>query len=225
MIVTERFAFIHVHKTGGQSIRQCLLNCVGSATEIGYHYPYVLLPQEYSHLPLVGLIRNPWDWYVSWYAFNRESGINNWLFRIVSDGGVSDFKTTISNLIKLREPSEQSQFYRWALISILPDTPDGNYGVGLTRDSIRALAKSRNGYYTWLFKRMIGNANSKSVHIGRFEKLQEDFLRIMHELGVDETTQLQRELDQTKENCGDLDATSECFMLRLSGRFFPLPGT
>ncbi len=59
MIVTERFVFIHMHKTGGQSINQSLLNCVAGATEIGYHYPHSLLPQEFAQLPLVALVRNP----------------------------------------------------------------------------------------------------------------------------------------------------------------------
>ena len=200
MIVTKRFVFIHMHKTGGQSINQSLLNCVDGARELGYHYPHVLLPQEFAHLPLVGLIRNPWDWYVSWYAFNRESGMNNPLFRIVSDGGVSGFKTTISNLIRLAEHNEQSQFYRWALISILPDTLEDNLSVGLTKDSIRALAKSPNGYLTWLFRRMIGNAKSNSVLIGRFESLQADFLQIMRQLQVDEITPIQRELEHANLN-------------------------
>ena len=117
MIVTNRFVFIHMHKTGGQSINQGLLNCVAGTREIGYHYPHSLLPQEFAHLPLVALIRNPWDWYVSWYAFNRESenGMNNQLFRIMSDGGSSDFKTTISNLIRIAEDNEQSQYYRWRI--------------------------------------------------------------------------------------------------------------
>ena len=202
MIVTNRFVFIHMHKTGGQSINQSLLNCVAGATEIGYHTPHSLLPQEFAQLPLVALVRNPWDWYVSWYAFNRESeyGMNNPLFRIMSDGGGSDFKTTISNLVRLAEDNEQSQFYRWALISLLPETLEDNFGVGLCKDDIRDLALSPFGYFSWLFNRMIGNAKNKTVHIGRFENLQEDFIRLMHQLCVDESTQLQAELAQTEIN-------------------------
>jgi len=211
MIVTDRFAFIHMHKTGGQSISQSLLNCVESATEIGYHYPHALLPQKHAQLPLVALIRNPWDWYVSWYAFNRKSGMSNALFRIVSNGGVSDFKTTIRNLITLGGPDEQSQFYRWALISILPNTLDANEGVGLTKNDIRALAKSPDGYLTWLFNRMVGSANRESVHIGRFENLQEDFLTIMRDLGVSDTEALQRELEKTNENSSNHSHYSHYF--------------
>ena len=59
MIVTNRYAFIHMYKTGGQSISQSLLNCVAGATEIGYHTPHSLLPQEFAQLPLVALVRNP----------------------------------------------------------------------------------------------------------------------------------------------------------------------
>jgi hypothetical protein len=28
---------------------------------IGYHYPYAMLPAEHADLPVVGMVRNPWD--------------------------------------------------------------------------------------------------------------------------------------------------------------------
>jgi hypothetical protein len=39
---------------------------------IGYHYPYHMLPAESADLPVVGMVRNPWDCYISWYAFNTR---------------------------------------------------------------------------------------------------------------------------------------------------------
>ena len=39
---------------------------------------------------------------------------------------------------------------------MLPDSLDGNRGVGLTKTSIRELAASNQGYYSWLFERMLG---------------------------------------------------------------------
>ena len=44
-----------------------------SAREIGYHLPRALLPGEYSHLPLLGTVRNPWDFYVSWYHYQYSN--------------------------------------------------------------------------------------------------------------------------------------------------------
>ena len=70
MIVTDKFAFMHMHKTGGQSLGHILHACMPDFKPIGYHYPHHMLPAEYSDLPVVGMVRNPWDWYISWYAFN-----------------------------------------------------------------------------------------------------------------------------------------------------------
>ena len=65
MIVTDRFIFLHLHKTGGQSLARVIKACIPNSQEIGYHYPHEMIPQEFAHLPVLGVIRNPWDWYVS----------------------------------------------------------------------------------------------------------------------------------------------------------------
>ena len=31
-----------------------------------------LIPAEYAHLPAIAFIRNPWDWYVSWYHWETQ---------------------------------------------------------------------------------------------------------------------------------------------------------
>ena len=71
MIVTDRFVFIHLHKTGGQSINDAIASCIPGSRMVGYHFPCADIPAEASDLPVVGIVRNPWDWYVSWYAFNN----------------------------------------------------------------------------------------------------------------------------------------------------------
>jgi hypothetical protein len=65
MITTDKFAFVHMHKTGGQSLGHILEACVPTMKHIGYHYPYHMLPAKYADLPVVGMVRNPWDWYIS----------------------------------------------------------------------------------------------------------------------------------------------------------------
>jgi hypothetical protein len=51
---------------------------------VGYHFPCADIPAEASDLPVVGIVRNPWDWYVSWYAFNNGPRMRSPLFKIVS---------------------------------------------------------------------------------------------------------------------------------------------
>ena len=80
MITTDKFAFVHMHKTGGQSLLRILDSCIPDLKHVGYHYPYHMLPSQYADLPVVGMVPNPWDWYLSWYAFNTRPEVGNPLF-------------------------------------------------------------------------------------------------------------------------------------------------
>ncbi len=193
MIVTDKFAFVHMHKTGGQSLAHILGACMPDFNQVGYHYPYHMLPVEYTNLPVVGMVRNPWDWYISWYAFNTRPEVGNPLFFIISDGFQADYRRTIENLINLPADSQTSRNYRNALIDILPDSLDGNAGVGLTRDCIRNMDNPELGYYSWQFQRMHGDLDNPQLHIGRFENLQAEFLSIMQTLGVEQHDAIEAE--------------------------------
>ncbi len=146
MITTDKFAFIHMHKTGGQSIIHTIEQCMPSFRDIGYHYPLHLLPPEYSDLPIVGMVRNPWDWYISWYAYNILLKGENPLFFILSDGCQASFKNTLKNLSHLGSDTPRNQNYRNALTEMLPESLDGNQGVGLTRDCIDRFNDDDSGY-------------------------------------------------------------------------------
>lgn len=172
-------------------------DCMPSMKHIGYHYPYHMLPTEYANLPVVGMVRNPWDWYISWYAFNTRPSVSNPLFFILSDGFQADCKTTLKNLINLGSSENSSANYRKALINILPDSLEGNAGVGLTQDTIREMDAPNLGYYSWQFQRMHGDIEREQVHIGRFENLQQEFVKIMQKLQVNELDAMQAKFDKT----------------------------
>lgn len=199
MISNEQFTFIHVHKTGGRSLNSVITQCIPGSETVGYHYPYALLPANRRHLPVVGVVRNPWDWYVSWYAFNRKLGMRNPLFIVVSDGGKADFKTTVANLANLGNDSAQSRAYRAALAAVLPDGFGTDRGAGLTRACIEGFNDPGRGYYSWLFKRMLGGADSKRLHVATFENLQSDFIAIMQRLGVAESAAIEATLNATEK--------------------------
>jgi len=198
MIVTDRFVFIHLHKTGGQSLNDAIASCIRSHKMVGYHFPYADIPAEARDLPVVGIVRNPWDWYVSWYAFNNKPLIRNPLFNVVSKEGTAGFKATIANLVMLGSENGDSAIQRDELVSMLPNSLDGNRGAGLTKASIQELSANDNGYYSWLFGRMLGQEPDTRNRIGRFENLQEDFLGILGQLGVGETEAI-RDILQSSE--------------------------
>ena len=234
MIITDRFVFIHMHKTGGQFLNEVIARCIPDQRTVGYHLPRTEVPAEAAHLPVVGVVRNPWDWYVSWYAFNKRPGIKNPLFRVVSNDAQEGFKTTVSNMVHLGSDRRSSAEHREALMRLLPETLDGNRGVGLTRDSIRNLAASGQGYYSWLFDRMLGSEDDHTF-IGRFENLQQDFLEIMERLAVGETDALRHEFGQRErknvsrhshyshyydEECKELVAANEVALIERFGYGF-----
>jgi hypothetical protein len=73
MLVTDSFVFLHVPKTGGTFVQTILPEYLPVQDFRPYtHTPYNYLPERWQHLPVVCTIRNPWDWYVSWYHYDRQ---------------------------------------------------------------------------------------------------------------------------------------------------------
>jgi len=72
--------FAHVPKTGGNYVRRFVdrhfevVWTSGLGDQPQYHVAYDSLPPEYSHLPAVSFVRNPWDYYVSQWAWLVEHG-------------------------------------------------------------------------------------------------------------------------------------------------------
>ena len=196
MIVTDKFILTHMHKTGGQTLNQVIQNCIPDHQVIGYHYPLDMLPEKYVDLPVIGIVRNPWDWYVSWYAFNLLPNVTNMLFDVLSDGGHANFKDTVTNLINLGSNELQSQHYRHCLEIVFPESLEGNRGVGLRKSDIRNFTDDDTGYYSWLFNRMHGDIGNQNLIIGRQENLEESFLEIMEQLAVEERDCIRQEFSK-----------------------------
>jgi hypothetical protein len=74
MLVTNDFVFVHIPKTGGTFIDVVLRNHLAVADyQAERHAPHSSLPAKWRHLPSFCVIRNPWDWYVSWYHYPTQS--------------------------------------------------------------------------------------------------------------------------------------------------------
>ena len=113
-IVRNRFIFLHLPKTGGHFIRKTLQTVYrGSVLRRAYHISISEIPEQYRHLPKMGFIRNPWDWYVSWYSYGQKicekhpDGYDS-IFHTVSNNNTADFKTTITNLLTLQSNTTQA---------------------------------------------------------------------------------------------------------------------
>ncbi|NQV05169.1 sulfotransferase family 2 domain-containing protein [bacterium] len=167
MLITEKFVFIHVPKTGGDFIRRVCIRRLPEdwlvKTNIAKHGEDTDIPEEYRHLPRFALVRNPWDWHVSWYHYLMGSGRpdhhrdrvreqNPW-FVDLTDDFTLDFPATIRNLY---QPD--------------PDNPSSR------RKLVRRADREGVDLLTLHFRRQLSESIADgSVTIGRFENLRHDF--------------------------------------------------
>ncbi len=180
MIVTEYFVYIHISRTGGTFLNKLILEQVPGAKMLQYHGHLKDLPPEFSHLPVIGFVRNPWDWYVSMFFDYRRK--QQYVFEIISDGGVVGFKGTVSRFLRLGDNSVQSKKLLGQLVNAAPtiinaQTPSRLGNPGLRSEHFANFPEGF-GYYSWLSKLMFESKQRHLVHIGRFENLREEALRL-----------------------------------------------
>lgn len=74
MIVTDTFIFLHLQKCGGSFIRDFMLENIPTSVKINpQHDGYNTIKPNDLDKPVIGIIRNPWDWYVSVYHYHLPS--------------------------------------------------------------------------------------------------------------------------------------------------------
>ena len=161
MIVCDDFIFLHLHKSGGTFINQLMLRCLPNARMLGYHLPYAPLPEAHHARPVLGVVRNPWAYYVSWVHFQSTQAQPNALYRICSDDGRLGFADTIHNLVTLESETGRLQ----ALMDAVP-AHFVSHGLNLTKSCVASLGGSGLGFYSFLYTRMFtGAADLTLIHV------------------------------------------------------------
>ena len=151
MIVTPRFVFLHLHKSGGTFVNECIFKFVADALHVGYHLPKSLIPDEFTGLPVLGFVRNPWAYYVSWYNFQSGRPNPNFLFRILSDDGRLGFEPAVRNMLNLGAGSVRLEL----VLRALPSTYS-NQGLNLPRFALEAIRGTNLGFYSFLYNYLYG---------------------------------------------------------------------
>ena len=181
MIVTDQFVFLHLHKSGGSFVNEFLMRFLPTARQIGYHLPWKAVPQEFADFPALGLVRNPWSYYVSWYSFQKQRPRQNLLFNVLSDSGALGFEPTLRNMLSLCEGGPRLD----ALVAGLPSSYT-NRGLNLPGRELAAIAGSGHGFYTFLFNHIYGGATQ--ARIGRMERLHDELPNHLVAFGQSVTT-------------------------------------
>jgi len=109
MLYSSNRIFIHIPKTGGSSIRKYLKSIGWKSPELpmGYnawwHRPYFMTPKSIVDNKIaVTLVRNPWDFYVSYCAYEKTLEP---IFSLSRDDSFEDF------LIKLLNGKSKDVFH------------------------------------------------------------------------------------------------------------------
>jgi hypothetical protein len=133
---------------------------------------------------MLGTVRNPWEFYVSWYhhhqCSDRYSPLKNVLFCCVSANRNLDFDRTIRNALSLGSNDDKLD----ALIAALPENFDyqKRHIPNLTKDVMQRIRATGVGLYTFRFNQLFGQADN--IFFCRVESLRADLIAFFERIGV-----------------------------------------
>lgn len=190
MIATDHFVYVHLHKSGGTFVNEGLMRHAVGARQIGYHLPCRFIPPPLRGLPVLGFVRNPWSYYVSWYSFQSGMKRGNAVYRCLSEDGRLDFKATIRNMLDLGSGGAK-------LDELLAELPEayGLTGINLPRPALAPIRDRGVGFYTYLYQYMFSGCGNK-LFLGKTERLRDDFLEFLATYRIPASEALTRYLSE-----------------------------
>jgi hypothetical protein len=194
MIATDKFVFLHLERTGGNFFSEFLRLFI-PGEELGYHAPRKRLPERYAHLPVIGFIRNPWDWYVSFYYHKRFR-----LDILRDDPALEnlDFASATRALLHLGSDRPPFNEVKQGFVNLCPELPPLE-SMGVTKSELQDFRDEGIGFYTWMVRRMFTCGGSlDDVRFGRFENLVEEIIPLLVQFGYDITDEMSAKLNALK---------------------------
>lgn len=158
ILPNQKAVFIHIPKTGGDSVTKFLLERVPGArhAEGGKHWASWMHGNDFSNWYKFGFVRAPVAWYKSYYSFITKNYIQ-------PSGHYPVFERGLYHPMRRWENFEYTSF----------DT------------MVRDVYEYEPSYYTRLIDWMLGPIGSGMVDfIGRQEKLAEDLDAVLDRIGL-----------------------------------------
>lgn len=192
MLVTDKLVYIHIPKTAGHFAKRYIKKFAGSLLYEGeWHGPLSRLPEEYSQLPIVSFVRNPWDWYVSWFFHQKDIGFVNPLVGAAAASGIVEFGPAIRFIVKsTREGTKESKLLTRYVNSaaykkLIKEKSLKEPGLqDLNSEMIKNLTQNKIGMLTWRYQFLLGAGAESRCIFGRYENLAIDLIDIFCQLGV-----------------------------------------
>lgn len=183
MLVTPNFVFIHIPKTAGRFCRHQIVEHAGPVLfRGGLHGPIERLPEQFKQLPIIAFVRNPWDWYVSWFFHMQGFDGFNPLFANAVKAGKNDF-TSIMHYIF--DSLEEGNPAATALDEYLKSPEHLQRESHDLDTSMISFQRQHNcGVLGWRYKFNVGEDAGVTKHIGKFEHLVDDLIRCLKDCHV-----------------------------------------
>lgn len=199
MLVTDKFVFVHLPRCGGTFVSDLIRKFFPSTREIGYHFPRELLPAEYSHLPVLGTVRNPWEFYVSWYYHVWPRDAATPLISWVTENGKAGFSGSARNAANFGADNARLD----QLIEMMPAAVDyrRRHIPNITKDALRKVRGTEVGYYSFRFNQLFGNADD--IFFCRIETLRKDLLAFFERVGAASDELRDYVLGEVKKNTSE----------------------
>jgi len=158
MLVSEKnkFIFIHIQKTAGNSITEFLKNNIPDLKPILNKHDFAIqgkhkLGDQWDDYFKFAFVRNPWDRLVSWYSMIKDKNQKNKFGKYVTENS-SNFEEFIKNCTDIIQDNDGIKSAEFNQLDYLIDE----------------------------------NGNIIVDFIGRFENLEEDFNKIIKKLNMPE---------------------------------------
>jgi hypothetical protein len=174
MLITKYFLFLHLPKTGGSFVADVCYRHLPREwrieNDIHPHAAYEEVRDRFPALPMLCFVRNPWDWYVSWYHYlvqNPPAGPhtveNRPMWVLAFERGRTDFKTAVTRACT-----------------------GASFGNPITSGVMRERGLD---HYSALYEIKIGRGIEEGrVEVGRYENLRPDLLGFLerHDVPIGE---------------------------------------
>lgn len=188
MLVTKFCVFIHIPKTAGHFCKDIIERYTGPVQYMGeWHGPLSRLPEEFAHLPVVSFVRNPWDWYVSWYYHMIDKGHANPVIASAIKQGKVGFEDVLLHVFKStrKGTNEAKQLDQYIASKEFTNKRTHPEIVDLNETMVQQMRDNKWGVLTWRYNFLLGDTSTKNIIFGRYEFLADDLISIIESLGVE----------------------------------------
>ncbi len=169
MIIAPDFVYIHLQKCGGSFVREYLTKHIPGAKYSGTVHDSVRdIPRQYRGKHILGTIRNPWDWYLSWYASTQRS--KSGLFWLLhKNGKQTTFTEFMATIFSLKNKIHNIDF---GLVS--------SFGIGIyTYRYIQSYCHNPSRVLKQLQSQSLIDNTVSKIHFCRTENLRLDLMNFL----------------------------------------------